>query len=211
MRGRFITFEGGEGSGKSTQARLLAEDLRQRGAEVQLTREPGGAPGAEQIRKLLIEGEGERWDAMEEALLLFAARRAHLRQTIIPALNSGKWVICDRYMDSTRAYQGGARGLGFEFVDRLAAMALEPDSPTPDLTIILDLDVAEGLARAESRGSAENRFELLGVAFHQKLRDSFLRIAENEPDRCVRIDAAPAPEAVADAVRAALAARLPIQ
>lgn len=210
MHGKFITFEGGEGSGKSTQARLLAEALRQRGVEVQLTREPGGAPGAEQIRKLLIEGEGERWDAMEEALLLFAARRAHVRHTILPALNSGKWVICDRYMDSTLAYQGGARGLGFEVIERLAALALEPGSPTPDVTLILDLDVAEGLARAASRGGEENRFELLGTAFHQKLRDAFLRIAKNEPQRCVLIGASPPPDVVADAVHAAIAARLAI-
>ncbi|HAK61656.1 MAG TPA: dTMP kinase, partial [Alphaproteobacteria bacterium] len=174
VRGKFITFEGGEGSGKSTQARLLAEALRQSGVDAQLTREPGGSPGAEQIRKLLTEGDGESWDAMEEALLLFAARRAHLRRTIIPALNSGKWVICDRYMDSTRAYQGGARGLGFEVIERLAVMALGPDSPIPDATLILDLDVSEGLARAASRGGRENRFELLGADFHQKLRDAFL-------------------------------------
>lgn len=210
MRGKFITFEGGEGSGKSTQARLLAEALRQSGVDAQLTREPGGSPGAEQIRKLLTEGDGESWDAMEEALLLFAARRAHLRQTVIPALNSGKWVICDRYMDSTRAYQGGARGLGFEVIERLAVMALGPDSPMPDATLILDLDVSEGLARAASRGGRENRFELLGADFHQKLRDAFLLIAKNEPGRCVLIDASPAQEAVAYAVRAAIAARLAV-
>ncbi len=209
-RGKFITLEGGEGTGKSTQSRLLQATLQQRGFGVVLTREPGGAPGAESIRTLLVEGDGARWDAMSEALLLFAARRAHLRETIIPALNRGDWVICDRFTDSTFAYQGEAGGLGRATIERLAAIALDADSPVPDLTLVLDIPVEQGLARAHLRGGAENRFESLGTAFHQRLRDSFLQITKREPARCVLIDAAPAPEVVAGAIFAALTSRLGI-
>lgn len=209
-RGKFITFEGGEGTGKSTQARLLQAALQQRGLGVALTREPGGAPGAELIRKLLVEGEAARWDAMSEALLLFAARRAHLRETIIPALNRGEWVICDRFTDSTFAYQGDAGGLGRDVIARLAEIALDADTPSPDITIILDIPVELGLARAHLRGGPENRFESLGAEFHQRLRDSFLQIAKREPGRCVLIDAAPPPEAVAGAILAVLSSRLGI-
>ncbi|MFZ5929917.1 MAG: dTMP kinase [Pseudomonadota bacterium] len=209
-RGKFITLEGGEGTGKSTQARLLQSALQQRGLEVVLTREPGGAPGAEFIRKLLVEGDATRWDAMSEALLLFAARRVHLRETIVPALNRGDWVICDRFTDSTFAYQGDAGGLGRAAIERLAAIALDADSPVPDVTLVLDIPVELGLARAHARGDAENRFESLGTAFHQRLRDSFLQIARREPARCILIDAAPAPEAVARAIIAALTSRLGI-
>lgn len=208
--GKFITLEGGEGTGKSTQARLLQAALRQRGLDVALTREPGGAPGAELIRKLLVEGDAARWDAMSEALLLFAARRVHLRETIIPALNRGEWVVCDRFTDSTFAYQGDAGGLGRGAVERLSAIALGKDSPVPDVTLVLDIPVKLGLARANSRGGAENRFESLGTEFHQRLRDSFLQIAKSEPVRCALIDATPAPEVVADAIIAVLASRLGI-
>lgn len=208
--GKFITLEGGEGTGKSTQARLLQAALRQRGLEVALTREPGGAPGAELIRKLLVEGDAARWDAMSEALLLFAARRVHLRETIIPALNRGEWVVCDRFTDSTFAYQGDAGGLGRGVIERLSAIALGKDSPVPDVTLVLDIPVELGLARANSRGGAENRFESLGTEFHQRLRDSFLQIAKSEPVRCALIDATPAPEVVADAIIAVLASRLGI-
>ena len=209
-RGKFITLDGGEGTGKSTQARLLQSALQQRGLEVVLTREPGGAPGAEFIRKLLVEGDAARWDAMTEALLLFAARRVHLRETIIPALNRGDWVICDRFTDSTFAYQGDAGGLGRGAIERLAAIALDADSPVPDVTLVLDIPVVQGMARAYARGGIENRFESLGAAFHQRLRDSFLQIARREPARCILIDAAPAPEAVARAIIAALTSRLGI-
>jgi dTMP kinase len=208
--GKFITFEGGEGTGKSTQARLLQASLVKRGTGVVLTREPGGAPGAELIRKLLVEGEAARWDAMSEALLLFAARRVHLRETIIPALRRGEWVICDRFTDSTFAYQGEAGGLGRAVIARLAAIALDADSPAPDLTLVLDIPAALGLARATLRGSAENRFESLGMAFHERLRESFLQIAEREPLRCALIDAAPAPEHVASAVWTVVSSRLGI-
>ncbi|MDO9461949.1 MAG: dTMP kinase [Alphaproteobacteria bacterium] len=208
--GKFITLEGGEGTGKSTQARLLQAALRQRGLEVALTREPGGAPGAELIRKLLVEGDAARWDAMSEALLLFAARRVHLRETIIPALNRGEWVVCDRFTDSTFAYQGDAGGLGRGAIERLSAIALGKDSPVPDVTLVLDIPVELGLARANSRGGAENRFESLGTEFHQRLRDSFLQIAKSEPVRCALIDATPPPETVAADIIAVLASRLGI-
>jgi len=206
--GKFITLEGGEGTGKSTQSRLLSTALQQHGLEVVLTREPGGAPGAELIRKLLVEGDHARWDVMTEALLLFAARRTHLRETIIPALTRGDWVICDRFSDSTLAYQGDAGGLGHAVLKRLAAIALGADSPVPHLTLVMDIPAELGLARAKLRGDAENRFESLGLAFHQRLRDSFLRIARQEPDRCSLIDAAPDPETVAKAIFAAVSSRL---
>lgn len=208
--GKFITLEGGEGTGKSTQARLLQTALQQRGFGVVLTREPGGAPGAELIRKLLVEGEAARWDAMSEALLLFAARRVHLRETIIPALSRGDWVVCDRFTDSTFAYQGDAGGLGREAIEDLAEIALDKDSPAPDVTMILDIPVELGLARANMRGGGENRFESLGADFHQRLRDSFLQIAKREPVRCVLINAAPPPEIVAANILAALVTRIGI-
>ena len=208
--GKFITLEGGEGTGKSTQARLLQDALRQRGLTVVLTREPGGSPGAELIRKLLVEGEPGRWDAMSEALLLFAARRAHLRETIIPALQRGEWVVCDRFTDSTYAYQGDAGGLGQAVIQQLSALALDKDSPAPDLTLVLDIPIEAGLARAAQRGGAENRFEKRGADFHRHLRDSFLRIAREQPARCALVDAAPPPELVAQAILSVLTSRFGI-
>ncbi len=208
--GKFITLEGGEGTGKSTQARLLHAALQQRGIAAVLTREPGGAPGAELIRKLLVEGDAANWDSMCEALLLFAARRAHLRETIVPALKRGDWVICDRFTDSTYAYQGDTGGLGRETIARLAEIALGADSPQPDVTLVLDVAADIGLARAAARGGAENRFESLGVEFHQKLRDSFLQIAKREPARCVVIDAAPPPEIAAAAILSVILSRFGI-
>jgi len=208
--GKFITLEGGEGTGKSTQARSLRDALQQRGLSVLLTREPGGSPGAELIRKLLVEGEPGRWDAMSEALLLFAARRAHLSETIIPALQRGEWVVCDRFTDSTYAYQGDAGGLGHTVIHQLAALALDRDSPVPDLTLVLDIPVETGLARAALRGGPENRFEKLGADFHQRLRDSFLQIVRDEPARCVLVDAAPPPEMVAQAILSVLTSRFGI-
>lgn len=209
-RAKFITLEGGEGTGKSTQARLLQSAMQQRGLEVVLTREPGGAPGAELIRKLLVEGDGARWDAMSEALLLFAARRVHLRETIVPALNRGDWVICDRFTDSTFAYQGDAGGLGRTAIERLASIALDADSPMPDVTLVLDIPVELGLARATLRGGSENRFESMGMVFHKRLRESYLQIAKRETRRCVVIDAAPAPEHVAAAIWGIVSSRFGI-
>lgn len=192
IRGRFITLEGGEGAGKSTQMRLLAEALTVRGQEVVTTREPGGAPGAEEIRHLLVNGEPGRWGAMTEALLHFAARRDHLERTVWPALDAGRWVIGDRFADSTMAYQGYGLGLGREVVEQLYAVAIGDFAP--DLTLILDLPVEEGMARARARrpvdpAAAEDRYERMTLEFHHRLRDGFLDIARREPGRCAIIDA----------------------
>lgn len=203
----FISFEGGEGAGKSTQIRLLADWLRARGRAVCLTREPGGAPEAEALRGLLVTGEVGRWSAEAEALLNYAARDAHLRQTIRPALDRGEIVLCDRFMDSTRAYQAHAGGVSHGLVDALEQAIVGPTRP--NLTLILDLDPAEGLARAKSRGQGgEDRFERKGIAFHQKLREGFLAIAAGEPARCKLVDAARAPEAIAADIVAMVEARL---
>src|SRR5258705_10654265 len=156
MRGKFISFEGGEGAGKSTQARMLRDRLESRGRTVLLTREPGGSPGAEEIRKLLVEGEPERWTPLAETLLFLSARADHVARVIEPALASGTWVISDRFSDSTFVYQGIARGLGIEVVRRLQHAALGDFAP--DLTILLDIDPHAGLTRPGARGEAENRF-----------------------------------------------------
>lgn len=208
--GIFITFEGGEGSGKSTQLPALRTALLAAGKQVVCTREPGGSEGAEQIRALLVEGGADRWDAMTELLLLLAARRDHLRRLIIPALARGAWVLCDRFSDSTLAYQGAAGGLGQPAIKTLSALALGEDSPQPDLTLILDLPVADGLARAQSRGGAEQRFEGRGLAFHDRLRTAFCDIAATEPGRCAVIDATPSPDAVSAAIWATVRDRFGI-
>jgi dTMP kinase len=184
-RGRFITFEGGEGAGKSTQAKLLAERLNAGGKNCVLTREPGGSPGAEQIRKLLVEGEPDRWSPLAETLLFLAARADHIARVIEPALAAGQWVICDRFADSTVVYQGVARGLGAAKVRALqmAAGALEPD-----LTLIVDVEPRAGLMRTHARGKSENRFEQFDSGFHRRLREAFLEIARDEPGRCVVVD-----------------------
>lgn len=197
-RGRFITFEGGEGSGKTTQIKRLAETLRAAGHEVVTTREPGGSPGAEQIRDLLVTGEAARWDARAEALLHMAARRDHLLRVVWPALAEGKVVLCDRFLDSTRAYQGHAHGLGRAWVDRLAVLAL--DDFDPDMTLILDLAPAVGLGRAGRRSDNEGRYESLAADFHGRVRAGFLEIAAAEPERCRLIDADAPPDAVAAAI-----------
>lgn len=187
MAGRFITFEGGEGAGKSTQLKLLAEALRGRGLDVLQTREPGGAPGAEDIRRLLVEGEPGRWDAMTETLLHFAARRDHLARTVWPALEQEKWVLCDRFADSTTAYQGCGHGLAAKVIDEIYALTV--GDFRPDLTIILDQPVEEGLHRAAGRGGAEDRYERMGLDFHRRLRQGFLDIAAANPQRCVVVSA----------------------
>ncbi|MBU8546958.1 MULTISPECIES: dTMP kinase [Roseomonadaceae] len=203
--GRFITLEGGEGAGKSTQARCLATHLARRGLPVLLTREPGGAPGAEAMRRLLLGGSG--LDPLAEALLVFAARRDHLVSTIRPALAAGMWVISDRFVDSTRAYQGAGQGVDGAAIDSLAAIALE--GRMPDLTLVLDLPVATGMARARQRGVAADRYERLDTAFHQRIRDAFLAIAAAEPARCAVVDATPDAGAVARDIAALLDTRLP--
>lgn len=198
--GLFITLEGGEGSGKSTQAKHLKLRLEQAGHAVVQTREPGGSEGAEDIRALLVTGEPSRWDGMTEALLLFAARHDHLERIIKPALKAGKVVLCDRFTDSTMAYQGYGHNLGRETIEKLNAVAL--DGFGPDLTLILDLPVDIGLSRAMSRGDGEQRYEDMDIAFHQRLRDGFLDIAKREPDRCKVVDASGSEEAVAERISA---------
>ncbi len=186
--GRFITFEGGEGAGKSTQIKLLRDDLCAQGYDVVLTREPGGSDGAEAIRSLLVTGEPDRWDPMTEALLILAARRDHIRRVILPALRAGKWVLCDRFSDSTMAYQGYAHGLGHDVIEALSQQAI--NGFKPDLTFILDLPVEQGLMRARSRSTSnEDRFERMKIDFHQSLRAAFKDIASKEPARCYMVDA----------------------
>jgi dTMP kinase len=206
VAGRFITFEGGEGAGKSTQLRLLAENLRQRGVELICTREPGGSEGAEQIRSLLVSGDAGRWDGVTEALLHFAARRDHLRRTVWPALQSGRWVLCDRFADSTIAYQGYGHGLDLAQLQHLYRMAV--GNFAPDLTIMLDLPVTDGLARAMGRGGREDRYEKMDLGFHQRLRDGFLAIAANEPKRCAVVSALGEPSEISAKVLAVVEARL---
>jgi len=204
--GRFITLEGGEGAGKSTQIARLAGWLRSRGREVVATREPGGSPGAEMIRKLLVEGPAERWDGTTEALLHYAARRDHLRSTVWPALKHGAWVISDRFADSTQAYQGYGHGLDLAALARLHEVAI--GGFRPDLTLILDLPVDTGLARAAARRGTETRYESLPRDFHDRVHDGFLEIAQSEPGRCAVIDASSDIETVAAAIARVVTGRL---
>ncbi len=205
QKGRFITFEGGEGAGKSTQIRLLAEALEKAGHTVLQTREPGGSPGAEEIRSLLVTGESDRWTGMTEVLLHFAARADHLERVIRPALAAGTWVLCDRFVDSSVAYQGVAQGLGTDVLQDLTRLVVA--DTMPDLTLILDLPVEDGLARAGSRGDGEDRYEKMGQAFHKTLRQAFLDIAGSAPDRCKVIDATDKIDAVHQAIWSETAAR----
>lgn len=198
---RFITFEGGEGAGKSTQIRLLADRLRAHGEKVVVTREPGGTPGAEQIRTLLVEGGTGRWQAESEALLHFAARAEHLAAVIRPALAQGQWVLCDRFADSTIAYQGYGQGLDLAWLWTLRQHIV--GATEPGLTLMLDLPVEAGLARAET----EQRYERMGLDFHRRLAEGFRAIAAAAPERCRRIDAARAIEPIAADIRAAFGAR----
>lgn len=206
----FITLEGIDGSGKSTQARLLADHFRRLGREVVLTREPGGSPGAEQIRALLVAGAADRWSAETELLLFNAARRDHLERTIRPALDRGAVVVCDRFADSSRVYQGVARADLRAAVDRLHALIIGVE---PDLTLVLDIDPASGLARARARQhgeqaqtsvAGEDRYETLGPAFQQRLRQGFLALAAEFPARFRVIDGEGAPQDVAARIRAVL-------
>jgi dTMP kinase len=204
-RGRFISIEGGEGAGKSTQVGLLVAALGRAGISVRATREPGGSPGGEAIRRLLLEGEGERWDAIGEALLLVAARRDHVARIIAPALAQGVWVVSDRFADSTMAYQGYGRGVRLEDLTALHHLAVGDFAS--DLTVILDLPVEIGLARAAARSPAD-RFERLDRDFHEKLRQGFRQIAAENPTRCMLIDASGDPQTVHSAVIAAVEQRL---
>ena len=203
--GLFISLEGIDGSGKSTQSRRLAEALRRLGRNPVLTREPGGAPGAEDIRRLLVEGDPARWSPETEILLFTAARRDHLERTIRPALAEGRDVITDRFADSTRVYQGATRGDLRGLVDTIHDAAISVD---PDLTLILDMDPAIALSRGLARSSGEDRFEDFGLEFQQKLRAGFLALAEEAPERCVVIDAQGEPDDIASRLLEAVRARL---
>ena len=205
-QGRFISFEGGEGVGKSTQIRRLAARLTTAGYEVVATREPGGSPGAEAIRDLLVKGAADRWSPVTETLLMYAARRDHIERVIRPALARGAWVVCDRYADSTRAYQGAAGGTDPGLISAMETFVLE--DVRPELTLVLDMAPEAGLARAADRTHAETRFESKGAGFHARLRQAFLDIAKAEPDRCQVIDATQDMDAVEAAVWSAVRERL---
>ncbi|MDP5086559.1 MAG: dTMP kinase [Yoonia sp.] len=194
---RFITFEGIDGSGKSTQARRFAEHLRGQGQDVVLTREPGGSPGAEEIRQLLLTGDPDRWSPETEILLFTAARRDHLEKTIEPALTAGKTVVSDRFADSTRVYQGATRGDLRGMVDSLHSLMIGRE---PDLTFIIDMDPALALERGLARKSGEDRFEDFGLAFQETLRHGFLALAKANPDRCILIDGNRTPDQIASEI-----------
>lgn len=182
---RFITFEGIDGSGKSTQARLLAAYLKSKNIDVVLTREPGGSPGAEEIRRLLVEGDPDRWSGETEILLFTAARRDHVEKVIRPALERGATVISDRFADSTRVYQGAARGDLRALVDRLHSDVIGIE---PDLTFVIDMDPAEALGRGLARNSGEDRFEDMGQGFQERLREGFHALVRSNPGRCHLVD-----------------------
>lgn len=211
-RGKFITFEGGEGAGKSTQSMRLAEFLEEHGINVLRTREPGGSDGAEQIRKLLVEGAPGRWTPVTEALLHTAARADHVARAIEPALAGGRWVISDRFTDSTLAYQGYGHGLPLEAVAELNALAT--GGLRPDLTFVLDLPVGNGLGRAGNRaGNAkendrEDRYERMDAGFHERLRQGYLTIAGADAERCLVVDATQGIEEVARRISAVVRQRL---
>ena len=202
--GLFITFEGIDGSGKSTQARRLAAHRQAQGRAVRLTREPGGSPGAEDIRRLVLEGDADRWSPETEILLFTAARRDHMERTIQPALAAGEVVICDRFADSTRMYQGLGRAELRTLVDQLHALMIRRE---PDLTFLVDIDAETGLARALGRAGGEERFESMGLDMQTRMRDGFLTLAGEHPDRVRVIDGARPEDAVAaDIARIAMAA-----
>ena len=207
-QGKFISLEGGEGAGKTTQIKMLADTLKAAGFDPVITREPGGAPGAEMIRSLLVEGDIDRWQPMTEALLHFAARLEHVRETIAPALEEGQWVVSDRFSDSTIAYQGYGHDLGQETMARLHELVL--GGFQTDLTLILDIPVEAGLARAGKReagkieageSAGEDRYERMDLDFHRRVRDGFLDIARRNSERCLIVDADQAPDQVHTLIR----------
>ena len=204
MRGKFITLEGGEGTGKSTQARALVERLKTLGLAVTLTREPGGSPGAEVIRHVLLSGAAKPLGAEAEAMLFAAAREDHIAHTIKPALDRGQWVVCDRFADSTRVYQGAARADLRDLADRIQAEVIGLE---PDLTFVIDMDPGQALARGLARRSGEDRFEAFGADFQTRLRSGFRALAAEFPGRCVLIDGARPEDAVAAEVLATALAR----
>ncbi|UWQ94857.1 dTMP kinase [Rhodobacteraceae bacterium M385] len=201
----FISLEGIDGSGKSTQTKRLVEWLQAQGRDPIRTREPGGSAGAEEIRRLLVEGDPDRWSAETEILLFTAARRDHLERTIRPALAAGRDVVTDRFADSTRVYQGATRGDLRGLVDRIHAAAIDVE---PDLTLILDMDPELALSRGLARDSGEDRFEDFGLPFQQKLRAGFRALASEAPERCVLVDASADPDSIAAALSQIVAERL---
>jgi dTMP kinase len=205
-QGLFISLEGIDGSGKSTQARRLQAALAEQGHDVLLTREPGGAPGAEEIRRLLVEGDPNRWSAETEILLFTAARRDHLERTIQPALDAGRIVVTDRFADSTRVYQGTTRGDLRALVDQIHALAIQKE---PDLTIILDMDPKSALSRGLARQSGEDRFEEFGLSFQTALRTGFVALASEFKDRCRVVDAAQSEDQIAAEILSHLRAKFP--
>ncbi len=208
MKGHFITFEGVEGAGKSTQIKKTADYLQLQKLDVLMTREPGGSTGAETIRELLVKGDIGDWTDMTECLLMNAARNEHLEKKIRPSLERGHFVLCDRFMDSTRAYQGGAGGIDMAAI--LAVEALVVQDTRPDLTLIFDLGVEAGLQRATERGG-DDRFEKKGRDYHERVRTAFLKIARAEPERCAIINADQKPEEVFNDVLKVLQKRLKLQ
>jgi dTMP kinase len=206
--GRFVTLEGGEGAGKSTQAKLLVDALGAAGIPALATREPGGTPAAEEIRALLVTGEPDRWDAIAETLLHFAARRQHVVDRVAPTLARGTWVVSDRFADSTLAYQGYAQGVGRAVVEAIRQATL--GELVPDLTLVLDLPAELGLHRARQRADGVSRYERLPIDRHRALRDAFLDIARREPERCRVVDATGDVASVQAAIRAVVAGRFGI-
>ena len=206
-RGYFITFEGGEGGGKSTQIQHVSSYLTSHGIEHLITREPGGTNLAEQIRELLVTGSKSKMDAVAEYMLFSAARRDHVQRVIKPSLREGKWILCDRFYDSSYVYQGIVQGVDLEFIENTYKNVVG-NSFAPDLTFIFDLDPKVGLARAGSRAHAEDRFESEGMYFHNKVRDGFKKIAEQNKERCVVLDAAQPPEKVFEIIKNNITSRL---
>lgn len=202
---RFITLEGGEGAGKSTQIKLLAASFAKAHIEAITTREPGGSPGAEAIRELLVKGDVNRWDPVTESLLFMTARYDHLHNTVRPALTVGKWVLCDRFFDSTYVYQGVSKGVDGAWLKKLYVLLYGPF--VPDFTLLLDLPPEQGLKRASARHGDETRFEQMDIGFHHKLRDGFLNLAREEPQRFQLIDATQDEMAVHKAILAAVNAK----
>ncbi len=199
VQGKFISLEGGDGTGKSTQARLLSEFLSELDISNILTREPGGAPGADEIRELILTGDPDRWDAIGETLLFYASRRNHMRLTVWPAMDRGDWVISDRFADSTIAYQGYGNELGAETVMKIHEVVVGDFAP--DLTFILDIDVKQGLSRTMGRDHNEDRFERMDISFHERMRQGFLDIAKENPNRCVVIDASQSVDVIQQVMR----------
>ena len=209
MRGRFITLEGGEGAGKTVQAARLRDRLEASGlGSVLLTREPGGSPGAEEVRKLLVSGPVKRWEPLAEAMLHAAARRDHVLHAIEPTLERGLWVISDRFVDSMIVYQGYGQGADLDVLERLSALSLGDFTP-PDLTVVLDIPVAEGLRRAGNR-SGSNRYERMGTEFHERVRQGFLARAEADRKRYAVVDATEDPDAVGRAILRVVLERLTV-